>query len=134
MDPVQTALSLIAIFALAGLAWWLELGRVPRLQNEHDARDAANEAVDGFDASRVGIDKHGRGALLEAQNGDILLLKPHGNFFAGRLLGPSSSHSLEGPHMVVTSGERRFGSMKLELDDPPYWAKALGWLRRRDDA
>lgn len=132
MDPLQLAGSLLAVLALAGLARWLGLGRSPLLASEEDARRAAQEAVDGFDPIRFGIDREGRAALLADAAGRILLLKQHGNFFAARLLGTSARAELaEAPAhklLIVHSGERRFGSAQLELDDAGAWAEAINRL------
>ncbi len=132
MDPLQLAGSLLAVLALAGLARWLGLGQAPKLASEEDARGAAQEAIDGFDPVRFGIDREGRAALLADAAGRILLLKQHGNFFAARLLGASARAELAGSpenkHLTVHSGERRFGSVQMEVDDAGAWAEAINRL------
>ena len=45
---LQTAGSLVAILALAGLAWWLKLGGAPLLADDEAVRRAAGEVEDGF--------------------------------------------------------------------------------------
>lgn len=138
MDPLLFLGSLLAILALAGLARWLGLGRAPRLADEAQARAAANEAVDGFIPIRTAIDRAGRGALLEDRQGRLLLLKPHGNFFAGRLLasGASAVHRVgQGQSALqVDSGERRYGSIWLEIDDIEHWVAAIERLRTSHNA
>ncbi|WP_284123742.1 hypothetical protein [Parerythrobacter aestuarii] len=121
--------SLVAILALAGLAQWLGLGRTPQLANEADACRAANEAVEGFQPVRFGLDRSGRGGLLEDAQGRILLLKPHGNFFAGRLLAPGSTVLARDETLTIDCGERRYGTVILQLDDPAYWAEAIDRLQ-----
>ena len=138
MDPLLFLGSLIAILALAGIARWLGLGREPRLACEDDARIAANQAVDGFEPVHVSLDRHGKGALLEDRCGRVLLLKPHGNFFAGRLLTDAArteQWSDEGQACLrIDSGENRYGSVSLELDDPDHWVAAIDRLRSPDHA
>lgn len=132
MDPLQLAGSLLAVLALAGLARWLGLGRLPLLASEEDARRAAQEAVDGFDPVRFGIDREGRAALLADAAGRILLLKQHGNFFAGRMLtarARAEAMADQGREFLnVDSGERRYGSVRLEVDAAGAWAEAINRL------
>ena len=58
---LQTAGSLVAILALAGLAWWLKLGGTPRLASEADVARAANDRAKASEmehAIRSHIRKH----------------------------------------------------------------------------
>lgn len=121
--------SLVAILALAGLARWLGLGRAPVLASEADALQAANEAVEGFEPVRYGIDHDGRGGLLQDREGRVLLLKPHGNFFAGRVLGPAAAVTADGNTLTIDCGERTYGAVTLQLDDPDYWADTINRLK-----
>ena len=118
--------SLAAILALAGLARWLKLGPSPRLADEEAAREAAEQAVDGYCATTIGLDRDGKGAILSDARGRILLLRAHGAHFAGRILGPAARAETGGDRgartLVIASGERRFGEARLELDDPQAWA------------
>ncbi|MHA6332540.1 hypothetical protein ACXYL9_02560 [Qipengyuania sp. CAU 1752] len=134
MDPLQLVGSLVAIVALAGLARWLGLGREPRLADEDAARRAADEAFDGFEPLRCGLDQDGRGALLEDAEGRILLLKPHGNFFAGRLLGPVARANRADNTLTIDGGERRFGKVTLALEDAAYWEETIDRLKGACDA
>ncbi|WP_435418971.1 hypothetical protein WAB17_05280 [Parerythrobacter aurantius] len=138
MNPLLFLASLVAILALAGLAHWLRLGAPPRLATDADARAAAAEAVDGFEATRIGLDRNGTSALLHDSDGRVLLLKPHGNFFAGRLLNASSHTERwidQGRTCLrIVSGEKRFGSVTLEVDDPDRWVAAIDALGSVDRA
>lgn len=134
MDPLLFLGSLIAILALAGITRWLGLGRNPRLANEDEARAAANEAVDGFEPVRIALDQSGAGALMEDGNQRLLLLKPHGNFFAGRIGGAAWQASRDGEELTIDSGETRFGTVSLVLDDAAYWANAIERLKACSDA
>ena len=134
MDPVILVGSLIAILALAGLAAWLKLGHEPALESEEDARRAADHAIDGFEPVRFGLDAQRRGALLEDRDGRILLLKRHGNHFAGRLLGPETVCNADAGMLSVDCGERRFGPVSMQIADTAYWEDAIDRLNRSSDA
>ena len=126
--------SLVAILALAGLALWLKLGPEPKLESEADARAAAEEAVSGFEPKEVALDSEGRGALLRDATGRILLLRPHGTHFAGRLLTPDASMDVDGQVLFVDTAEKRFGAAQLTLDNPSAWMQALDAIKERQDA
>lgn len=129
-ELLQFVGSLVAILALAGLAYALKLGGASRLASEDDARAAANEAVDGFAAVTLAIDKDGNGAILRDAAGQVLILKPHGNKLAGRLLTANSFAQAREGALVIDSGERRFGSAILEIDAPQTWAEAINRLEK----
>ena len=50
---IQFGVSLLAIFALAGLAYWLKLGGKPKLASDVDAAPAASEVEAGFVPIRI---------------------------------------------------------------------------------
>ena len=131
---IQFLGSLVAILALAGVALWLKLGPAPKLENEAEARAAAEEAVSGFEPVEIGLDREGRGALLRDATGQILLLRPHGTHFAGRLLTPAARMELDGEVLLVETAERRFGTARLILDDPSAWMQALEAIKSADHA
>lgn len=126
--------SLVAICALAGLAWWLKLGGTPVLASEAEARIAANEAVDGFEPVSVAIDADGRGAIMRDQTGRVLVLKPHGNKFAGRILRNEANALVANGSLQIDSGEKRYGLVSLAIDDPEAWAGAINLLSSSSDA
>lgn len=118
--------SLLAIFALAGLAWQLRLGGDLRIRDEAHARELAEEAVYGFDAADVAIDRAGHAALLRDANGRVLLLRRHGAHFAARLLTGHTHTRLDRHQLVVGTAERRFGEVTLDLGpQAQYWAASL---------
>ncbi len=123
---IQFAVSLIAVLALAWLAHRLRLGPSPKLEDEHAARLAADAASPGFDPVQVALDRERRGALLRDGQGRVLLLRPHGAHFAGRVLGPLASARVEGEEIVVDTAERRYGAARLRLDDASAWVQAIG--------
>lgn len=117
--------SLVAILALAGIAWWLKLGPERRLLDEQAARVAAGEAVDGFAPVATALDEQGRGALLRDAANRILLLRPHGTHFAGRLLTSAATARLEDDTLVVDTAEKRYGAATLRIDDAAAWMRAI---------
>ena len=127
MDPqlLQFLGSLAAILVLAGIAWGLKRGPERKLESEDEARRAAGEAVDGFDAIDLSLDREGRGALLADAEGHVLLLRPHGTHFAGRILTPAASATIEGDTLIIDTAEKRYGAARLVLDDAPAWVQRI---------
>lgn len=134
----QTAGSLVAILALAGLAWWMKLGGAPRLDGEDAVRRAAGEVEDGFAPVATSCDAEGASALARDAAGRIMVIRRHGNRFAGRVLGPGASarpdHQPGEFNLVVDPGEPRFGKVFLTLPDAQAWAEAINRLDGREDA
>lgn len=133
-ELVQFLGSLVAILAVAGLAWWMKLGGTPELSNEKEAKAAASEAMDGFESVETAVDANGRGAILRDRSGCLLLLKQHGNKFAGRLLTHSATGRIDKGKLVVDSGERRFGVVALAIDHAQSWADRINEVRSASDA
>lgn len=117
--------SLAAIAVLAALAWWLRLGPARRLESEADARREASEALDGFEAVDIALDRDGRAGLLRDARGQVLLLRQHGAHFAGRVLTPAAHARIDGGALVVDTAERRYGGVRLELDEPSVWLQHI---------
>lgn len=126
---LQFLASLAAIFALAGVAVWLKLGPSPRLADEAAARIAAEEAVSGFDAVAIGLDSEGAAALLRDPAGRVLLLRPHGVHFAGRILSSAARVHRDGETITIDTAEKRYGSARLTLEDPAAWVAAIEALK-----
>jgi hypothetical protein len=130
----QTAGSLAAILALAGLAWWMKLGGAPTLDSADAVRRAAGEVEDGFAALATTQDMRGLAALARDAQGRIMLIKRHGNRFAGRVLGPGSAARLAAGVLEIDPGEARFGKVTLDLPDAEAWADAINALNAARDA
>jgi hypothetical protein len=134
----QTAASLVAILALAGLAWWLKLGGTPRLDCEEAVRRAAGEVEDGFTPVAFACDAGGAAALARDASGRIMAIRRHGNRFAGRVLGTAAAavrqHSSPDFNLAIDPGEPRFGKVFLTLPEPEAWADAINWVNGRADA
>ena len=130
--------SLFAILALAAIARALRLGKEPKLMSDDDAHRAAGEAVDGFKATGLARDHEGRGAILRDAAGRLLVLKPHGNHFASRILTSRARARLwqdKGKNTLeIDCGERRFGSVILEIENPQAWAEAINGLEANCNA
>jgi hypothetical protein len=131
---IQTAGSLVAILALAGLAWWLKLGGVPKLDSDDAVRRAAGEVEDGFSPVAAAFDAQGTGALVRDGAGRIMVIKRHGNRFAGRVLGPGAAAWVAGGQLEVVPGEARFGTVFLTLHDAEAWADAINEIDEPHDA
>lgn len=133
MNPaITTALllqfggSLLAILALAWLAHRLGLGGDTRIADESHARALADEAVCGFEAADVVIDRAGMGALLRDARGRVLLVRRHGAHFAARLLDSYDHVRLDHGYLTLGTGDRRFGSVTFDLGQrAPEWAASL---------
>ena len=129
---IQTGGSLVAILMLASLAWWLKLGGAPRLDSAEAVARAAGEVEDGF--APLAIAHDGAAALARDAQGRIMVIKRHGNRFAGRVLGPGAAARLAGGTLEVDPGEPRFGKVILTLPDAEAWADAINRLDERQDA
>ena len=135
---VQTAGSLVAILALAALAWWMKLGGIPRLDDEDPVQRAVGEVEDGFVPVAVVCDAEGASALARDAQGGIILIRRHGNRFAGRVLtARAKAEAAARPgeyNLVVDPGEARFGKVFLTIPDPGAWADAINRVRGSQDA
>ena len=129
---LQTAGSLVAILALAGLAWWMRLGGNPQLDSDAAVVRAAGEVEDGFAPVATACD--GTAALARDAAGRIMVIKRHGNRFAGRVLGPGAAARLAGDQIEVVPGETRFGTVCLTIPDAKAWAEAINAVDGPRDA
>ncbi|NVD44651.1 hypothetical protein [Qipengyuania atrilutea] len=126
---VQIAGSLAAILLLFLLAGWLKLGRDARLTDERQVRELADETWSGFDAVAIGLDREGRGALAADREGRILLLRLHGAHGAGRLLERGTSAERDGETLRISTSDKRFGSVTLDLGgEAAAWEARIGAL------
>ena len=117
--------SLVAILALAAIARSMKLGPERTLKSREEALEAAEEAVSGFSAVALALDADGRGALLRDAQGRVLLLRPHGTHFAGRVLTAAARARLEGDALVIDTAEKRYGTARLRVDDADAWMQAI---------
>jgi hypothetical protein len=122
-ELLQFGGSLVAVALLVLVAWRMRLGGDPEIADEAEARELADNALCGFEAERVALDRAGRGALLRDRAGRILLLAPHG--FVGRLLDSRAEARVEGGRLVIAIGERWQAPATLELADAAAWCAAV---------
>jgi len=125
---VQFVGALIAIFALYALARALKLGGKPRLADEKSVMFAAGEVEDGFVAERIAITRQGTAAITSDALGRIMLIKRHGNHFAGRILASEAQVQEEIDAIIVDCGDARFGKVRLSLENPSVWVDAINRL------
>ncbi|MFN3864861.1 MAG: hypothetical protein ACK4RT_11335 [Erythrobacter sp.] len=127
---LQTAASLVAILALAGLAWWMKLGGTPALDSEAAVCRAAGEVEDGFVPLAMAYD--GKAALARDGGGRIMVIKRHGSRLAGRVLDACARAAIRRdpgrPALEVDCGEARFGKVVIDLPEPQAWAEAINGL------
>lgn len=125
---LQSVASLVAIFGLFILAKWMGLGGNPKLENGKDITRAADEVEAGFEAARWSISKEGKAALLQDETGRIMLIRRHGNRFAGRVLTSSAKVREVVDGLLVDPSEPMFGELRLTLNDASFWADAINRL------
>ena len=126
IDLAKFGGTLAAILALAGLSHWLRLGHDLRLRDADHAKALANEAVYGFTATDVALDRAGIGALLRDAQGRQMLLRRHGAMWVGRLLDGKVEARLDREFLTIGTGERTFGSITLQLGEAAQvWAAGL---------
>ncbi|MBC7986257.1 MAG: hypothetical protein H7X93_06245 [Sphingomonadaceae bacterium] len=115
--------SLAAVLALAAIAWALKLGGGLRIENEEAARSLAREVHAGFRPAEVALDREGRAALVRADDGALILLRPHGARIAARSWRAPPAVSRDGPRLKIATSERMFGEATLDLGE----AEAARW-------
>ncbi len=126
---LQLGGSIIAILLLWHLAAKLGLGGDVRIRGEDHARQLAEDALFGFTATELAIDRAGMGALLRDGAGRVMLVRRHGAQFAARLLDSHSFARLDRNFLTIANGEKRFGAFTLDLGDKAQvWASSLRHL------
>ena len=129
-QALQFAGSLAAILLLAWLARRLGLGGDPRLRDPEEARRLASEALCGFEAHELVLDRAGIGALLRDPTGRIMLLRRHGVHWVARLLDSHAGVRLDRSFMTIATSDRTFGAITLDLgDQAQIWASSLRRIR-----
>lgn len=125
---LQFAGSLAAVAFLVLMARRLRLGGEPEIADESEARELADNALCGFEATEIALDRKGRGALLRDGRGRIMLLAPHGSRFIARLLNSHASAHLLGEYLEVATGERRLATVVIDIADAAAWCRAIDAL------
>ena len=114
-DLLVFAGSLAGVLLLVLISRLLGLGRDARIADEAEARELADNAITGFEATDVVLDHAGRGALLRDSDGHIVLLAQHGVNFAARLLGAATRVTRDGERLIITSSDTTFRVATLDL-------------------
>lgn len=118
--------SLVAIMVLTWLARRMGLGGDPRIQHADEARALAEDAICGFDAQDVVVDRAGFGALARDALGRVLLIRQHGSHFATRQLTSHAGVRLDGRFLMIATDDKRFGTVTLDLgEQAQVWAASL---------
>ena len=129
-QALQFAGSLAAILLLAWLAGRLGLGGDPRLRDPEEARRLASEALCGFEAHELVLDRAGIGALLRDSAGRVMLLRRHGVHWVARLLDSHAGVRLDRSFMTIATSDKTFGAITLDLgDQAQIWASSLRRIR-----
>lgn len=113
MNWVQLGGSLLAILLLAGVAYWLRLGRDGRIESPEEAADAADHQLSGFVTGGAVVGADGLAALAVDRRGErVAVVKRHGAHVAVREVGWAALRSTA-QGVVVETGERRFGRVPI---------------------
>lgn len=135
MNWMLLAGAFVAVVAMTLTARWLGLGVEPHIADQDHARRLANEAHFGFQPIDIAVSRDGTTALLHGQGDRLMLIRPHGNHFVGRLIGPSISPRLDGQKIILSSGETMFGEVSLDLgDQSASWAEKIRRITEACDA
>lgn len=128
MDWITLIGSLAAVLALAGIAWWLGVGKAPAIATADEAMRHASDAHSGFRPRSAAVDADGRAALVMGDDHEIVLLRPHGARIAARVFRGPPACSVDGGELKIASGERMFGDVTLRLgaEEAARWAARLG--------
>lgn len=125
---LQFAGSLAAVILLIVTARCLRLGGEAKIADKAEARELADNALCGFEATEIALDRDGRGAVLRDSAGKIMLLAPHGNRFVGRVLGSRASARVHAGRLEISTGERRLAGASLDIADAAAWCRAIDAL------
>ena len=106
--------SVAGVIGLALIAWWLGLGG-GAIDGEAQALRAAEEAQVGFVAEAAFVSNDRQAALVRGSDGSVVLLKVHGANLAARRLTLPIRMRAENDGVVIATGERMFGDVRLRL-------------------
>lgn len=127
---MQAGVSLVAISGIAWLVKKMKLGVEPRIADEAHALRLAEEAESGFDAVDVGRDRAGYSAILRNIDGQMMIIRVHGDHFAARLIDEHVSIRLDKEFLILDVPERSFGPVALKLGQgASVWASRMRDLK-----
>jgi hypothetical protein len=108
--------SLLAIFALAGIAHWLDLGGDARIDRIEAVRLAEEQ---GFAVADVALDRAGLAALVRDDDDNFMLVRRHGAHFVVQPVRDSSAARLDQRFLSL-------GKVTLDLgNQASVWAASL---------
>lgn len=108
--------SLVAIFALAGIARWLDLGGDARIDRDEAVRLAEEQ---GFTVADVALDRAGLAALVRDDADNFMLIRRHGAHFVAHPVCDANAARLD--HRFLS-----LGKITLDLGDQAgIWAASL---------
>lgn len=112
--------SLVAIFALAGIARWLDLGGDARLDRDEVVRLAQEQ---GFAVADVALDRAGLAALVRDEANNFMLVRRHGAHFVAHPVRDAHQARLDHRFLSLGPENRR---VTLDLGDQAgIWAASL---------
>ncbi|MEM8696073.1 MAG: hypothetical protein AAGE05_08655 [Pseudomonadota bacterium] len=123
MSLVALIGSLVAVFALAAIAWLLGMGRTPRIADTAQAERLARDAHSGFVPTDAAVSRDGKTALVAGRDGDFVALREHGANIAARVFRHAPDMRRDDAILTVATGERLFGDLRLDLGE----ADAARW-------
>jgi hypothetical protein len=119
-------LSLFAVVALGWLARRLGLGEEARIRDEDHAKAIAFDALYGFEAIDVAVDRAGYAALLKDRLNRHALICAKGGNFVARLVLPPVEGRLDQKLLTIDLQEPDFDPITLNLGEAAqYWASGL---------
>ncbi len=118
--------SLAAVLAVAGLVKLLGLGR-GRALDAPTACEIAGDIYIGHRFVSAAIDAGGRAALAEGADGEIALVRAHGDKWVARLLALPVEARVDGDALIIAAAETMFGATVLTLGaaEAARWAAKL---------
>jgi hypothetical protein len=127
---IQLGASLVAVLFIAWLVRAMGLGADPRIADATHAIRLADEAEAGFGGVEVARDRAGFAAIVRNGEGRMMLVRAHGNHFAARPVDASVVGRLDKNFLTLTTPERTFGSVTLQLGkEAGMWASRMREFR-----
>src|SRR3546814_2902596 len=128
---VQAGASLVIVLFVAWLVGKMGRGADPRNENEAHAIRLAEEAEAGCRGVEGARDRAGFAAIVRNAEGRMMLVRAHGNHFAARPVDASVIGKLDKDFLILTTPERTFGAVTLQLGrDEGMWASRMREFRR----
>jgi hypothetical protein len=127
---IQLGASLVAVLFIAWLVRAMGLGADPRIADAAHAIRLAEVAVAGVGGIEVARDRAGFAAIVRNAAGRLLLIRALGNHFAARPVDASVVGRLDKDFLTLTTPERTFGSVTLQLGkEAGMWASRMREFR-----